>query len=82
MFIHRTIITPCLERRRGPYPRPLGWPLAHEQFLEVDPFPLWLRQQSSARLCPEIPNYDTSFRNEKRRSQANEYTSARKGRLA
>jgi hypothetical protein len=72
MLIHCTIKTPGLERRRGPYSRPLGWPLTPEQFLEVDPFPLWLRQQSSACLCPEVPNDDTRFRNKKWGSQANE----------
>ncbi len=72
MLIHRTVITPSPERRRGPYSWPLGWPLTPEQFLEVDPFPLRLRQQSSARLCPEVPNDDTSIRNKKWRSQANE----------
>ena len=65
MLIHCTIITPSLERQGGPFSRPLGWPLTIEQFLEVDPFSLWLRQQSSARLCPEVPNDDTSFRNKK-----------------
>ena len=70
MLIHCTIITPSPERRRGGYSWPLGWPLTHEQFLEVDPFPLWLCQQSSACLCPEIPDDDTSFRKKKWRSQA------------
>lgn len=69
MLIHSTIIAPGPEHRRGSYFWPLGWPLTPEQFLEVDPFPLWLRQQSSACLCPEVPNDDTSFRNKRWHSQ-------------
>jgi hypothetical protein len=72
MLIHCTIITPSPEHRLGRCSRPLGWPLTPEQFLEVNPFSLWLRQQSSARLCSEVPNDDTSFRIKKWRSQVNE----------
>jgi len=69
MLKHCTIIAPSLKRRRGPYSRPLGRPLTHEQFLEIDPFPLWLRQQSSARLCPEVPNDDTWLQKKKEKKK-------------
>jgi hypothetical protein len=61
MLVYCTIKAPSPEHPRGPPSRPLGRPLTPEQFLEVDPFPLRLRQQSSARLCPKVSNDDTSF---------------------
>jgi hypothetical protein len=80
VLIHFTIIAPSPEPGRGPYSRPLGWPLTPEQFLKVGPFPLCQCKQSSDRLCPEVPDDDTKFRNKKWRSQVDEYVSAmRKG---
>ena len=61
MLVYCTIKAPSPEHPRGPPSRPLRRPLTPEQFLEVDPFPLRLCQQSSARLCPKVPNDNTSF---------------------
>ena len=66
MLVHRTIKAPGPESPRRPSSRPLRRPLTPEQFLEVDPFPLRLSQQSGARLCPKVPNDDTKFLNESR----------------
>jgi hypothetical protein len=66
MLVHRTIKAPGPKSPRGPPSWPLRRPLTPKQFLEVDPFPLRLSQQSGARLCLKVANDDTSFLNESR----------------
>ena len=69
MLVDRAVEAPSLEPPPGPYLWPLRRPLAPEQLLEVDPLPLRLRQQSSARLGAEVPNDDTGLKGERLFSQ-------------
>jgi hypothetical protein len=59
MLVDRTIEAPGSESPPGPNLRSLGRPLTPEQLLEIDPLPLWLRQQSRARLGTKVSNDDT-----------------------
>jgi hypothetical protein len=65
MLVDRAVKAPSPEPPPGPYLRPLRRPLAPEQLLKVDPFPLRLRQQGSARLGTEVPNDDTGLKRER-----------------
>jgi hypothetical protein len=65
MLVDRAVEAPSPKPPHGPCLWPLRRPLAPEQLLKVDPLPLWLRQQSSARLGPKVPNDDTGLKGER-----------------
>jgi hypothetical protein len=63
VLVYRAIEAPSPKPPRWPRFRPFRRPLALDQFLEVDPLPLGLREQGGSRLRTEVPNDDTSHKN-------------------